>query len=251
MGGYEGARCSGGGLVFGVLDEALPEWVETEEKEEAVPKDFPVPLRLGGYSGGKIAYFGCTASAGQISALRKSVSIFGKTIRPPYLFMAVLEPDWSVRRLTLKPVYLDGPNFSFVDSRAEESFYSGLIAAGIPFYRALDRMEDFTALAASVPLFDVAAGRTWPYCCDGLQFMPEYAVVSELRGFRPGSNQMYDKLFDLKGAAWPQFCAASEGRLHYAEYNAWDLPDHVTKKWMPVGMERILLPQPPPQVLSL
>jgi len=47
-------------------------------------------------------------------------------------------------------------------------------------------MEDFSAMAATVPLLDVVAGRAWPYCGDGLQFRPEYAVVSELRGFHPG-----------------------------------------------------------------
>lgn len=118
---------------------------------------------------------------------------------PPYLAMAVVGPDGTVRHLWLEGIWTDGRHMVFTASGGERRHAGKVVSTGGIIYVPL-LAGDLDRLVALFPPRRMQL--VWRYRPDAIVWWPDAKpsapVVKEVRGFRPGDNSDYDRDFAKK-----------------------------------------------------
>ena len=206
---YQGAEMEGAGFVFGLCEAALPAGPFPESGPD-------VPLLLAGFRQGGLDNFYARAPAQLIEKLRRSVQVGRQHVSPPYLFFAVIEPDWKIRKLCIQPVHFDGIYLVFAESGLERRYFACLLGEGAAFYRELDSMRDYEAMPPHLQVIALQPGEHWPFCPDAIIYGEPTSRIEELRGFKKGKFRDYDDLLERKGTDYPKF-VGSRASVDYRE----------------------------------
>lgn len=195
---YLGAEKNGSGLVFGLWEARLPEG-------QFQTASFDVPVLLAGYRQRRLDNFYALIPPGLLDKLGRSVQIGHNHVEPPYLFFAVIEPDWRIQKMCIQPVYFDGEFMVFVESTLERRHFAYLVRQGAKFFRALDSMRDYEEMPKRLQIISLDRGEQWPYCPDVIIYDETESSIEEWRGFAKGRIPDYDELMSRKADEYPLF----------------------------------------------
>jgi hypothetical protein len=196
--GEAAAHLVGARLVFGLIEGDLP-----DAPASVAAGLLPFPAAI--YERGQLAAWLGWATPEVVAAARQCVQIYRQHVAPPYLMLAVVEPDGRLRRLALTPVYFDGFDLAFARSGNERRFIRKLLGKRFIFYKPLYCMREYERLQSAVQAGNSPPAGPWPYTPDAIVLTPGKDYVAELRGFDLGEDPGYDELMKRKGRDYPTF----------------------------------------------
>lgn len=152
-------------------------------------------------------------------------TVFGREIEPPYLAIAVVEPDGRFRRICLHAVFFDGETIVPVDSGYERAMAAHLVRRKMAFIKPVN-MSDYERLPSAFQALHLGIEK-WLFRPDFLVFHrgatgKNMLYIVEVRGFKPNKHPSYDLEWEKK-VAWYGSLERS-GSVRFEPRNGWDLP---------------------------
>jgi predicted heme/steroid binding protein len=175
------------------------------------------------WDGSQLVAIVYTAGAALIEKAMTVLKGRHSVLPPPYLAVAAVEADGSVRNLWLHGIWTDGTHLALIDSGCERLYASIVRLDNGVFFKA-PRIADLEELAAVMPA--AAAGIHWEHLPDFAVWWPQsaesdLATIVEVCGTKPNPEDPseYDLDFDAKQ---PFFESLRTGfGLEYKVEEAW------------------------------
>lgn len=206
---------------MGLLTDRLPKGGGSES----------VPLGIWWWDGAGLVSEETVVPEDWVNEVEGALWIYQEPIQAPFLIVAAVEPDGTLRKVYAQPVYLGHGTMVPVDSGIERQYVAQTLPLGMPV--KVMRIED-TELLPQVIRQAVSSIHEW-------HSRPDFFVCSrwddggwgfsvvEVRGFRPGQNPSYDKVWFAKQPWYRSMDLGARGR--YLPIDGWLLPQLPVADW--------------------